>query len=170
MGKSSFCENKRVLHILELLEREGIKRKDLALILEIEPQNLSRCLVNGKVSEKMCQKIIDHFPDYRIEWLLGYDDIMTHYDWADGISDRQDDIATGLWGMFEKSLNRNGKSLKFVHHSNQHLDSRERLKADCYYSVVDSKGKELKRLTASEMVTLEQKIQEYCDFIAQKYL
>lgn len=77
MEKSSFSENVRVSRIKTLLKREGLKQKDLAEALEIEPQNLSRCMVSGKISEKMCRNIVECFPEYRIEWLLGYDDSMT---------------------------------------------------------------------------------------------
>ena len=96
---------------------------------------------------------------------------MTHYDWADSVQHMKDLVADSMWGVIEKSLNKKGKSLKFVHRSGQHIDSTERLHADCYYSVVDSQtGKELKRLTALEMVQFEEKIQEYCDFMSEKYL
>ena len=151
--------------------KEGKNRNDFAHDIDMAPQNFSRCMTSGKVSEKTCQKIVKAFPDYRIEWLMGYDDHMTHYDWADSIQHMKDLVADSMWGVIEKSLNKKGKSLKFVHRSGQHIDSTERLHADCYYSVVDSKtGKELKRLTALEMVKFEEKIQEYCDFISDKYL
>lgn len=170
MEKSSFSENLRVSRIRTLLDREGLKQKDLADALDIEPQNLSRCMVSGKISEKMCRKIVECFPEYRIEWLLGDDDSMTDIEWADNIQHMKDLVADSMWGIIEKSLNKEGKSLKFVHRSGQHVDSTERLRADCYYSVVDREGNELKRLTALEMVEFEQKIQEYCDFMTGKYL
>ena len=170
MEKSSFSENLRVSRIRTLLDREGLKQKDLADALDIEPQNLSRCMVSGKISEKMCRKIVECFPEYRIEWLLGDDDSMTDIEWADNIQNMKDLVADSMWGIIEKSLNKEGKSLKFVHRSGQHVDSTERLRADCYYSVVDREGNELKRLTALEMVEFEQKIQEYCDFMTGKYL
>lgn len=170
MEKSSFSENLRVSRIRTLLDREGLKQKDLADALDIEPQNLSRCMVSGKISEKMCRKIVECFPEYRIEWLLGDDDSMTYIEWADNIQHMKDLVADSMWGIIEKSLNKEGKSLKFVHRSGQHVDSSERLRADCYYSIVDREGNELKRLTALEMVEFEQKIQEYCDFMTGKYL
>lgn len=170
MEKSSFSENLRVSRIRTLLDREGLKQKDLADALDIEPQNLSRCMVSGKISEKMCRKIVECFPEYRIEWLLGDDDSMTDIEWADNIQHMKDLVADSMWGIIEKSLNKEGKSLKFVHRSGQHVDSTERLRADCYYSVVDREGNELKRLTALEMVQFEEKIQEYCDFMTGKYL
>ena len=92
MEKQSTIENKRVSAIKTLLEREGITQEQLAGKIRIsprkgsdptttmEPQNLSRCLTSGKVSEKLCYKIHDAFPKYRIEWLLGYSDAMTNAD------------------------------------------------------------------------------------------
>lgn len=170
MNISSSLENKRASNIKRLLKQKGLKQKDLADILDIEPQNLSRCLVSGKVSEKMCRKIVEHFPEYRIEWLLGDDDFPTHEDWAENIQRMKDLVADSMWGIIEKSLNKKGKSLKFVHRTGQHVDSSERLRADCYYSIVDHEGNELKRLTAFEMVQFEEKLQEYCDFLTGKYL
>lgn len=77
-GKSlSFSEEKRLEHIKELIKREYKHQCELAEALNIEPQNLSRCLRSGKISDKMCSKIKELFPKYRLEWLLGYDDYMT---------------------------------------------------------------------------------------------
>ena len=95
---------------------------------------------------------------------------MTDYEWADNVQNMKDLVADSMWGIIEKSLNKEGKSLKFVHRSGQHVDSSQRLRADCYYSIVDRDGNELKRLTALEMVQFEEKIQEYCDFMTGKYL
>lgn len=170
MEKTSFSENKRVSAIKTLLEHEGLKQKDLADRLDIEPQNLSRIMVSGKISEKTCRKIHELFPEYRLDWLLGDSPFMTDYEWADNVQNMKDLVADSMWGIIEKSLNKEGKSLKFIHRSGQHVDSSERLQADCYYSIVDRNGKELKRLTALEMVQFEQKIQEYCDFLTGKYL
>ena len=170
MGKLSFSEKQRVSRIKTLIKCEGIKQKDLAEKIGVEPQNLSRDMVNNKVSDKTCRKIAEAFPEYRLEWLLGFDDYMTDYEWADGIQNMKDLVADSMWGIIETSLQKQGKSLKFVHRRGQHVDSSERVRADCYYSVVDKEGNELKRLTAIEMIDFEQKIQEYCDFLSGKYL
>ena len=76
MEKSSFSKKLRASRIRTLLDREGLKQKDLADRLDIEPQNLSRSLVSGNVSEKMCRNIGDLFPKYNVMWLLGDSDIM----------------------------------------------------------------------------------------------
>ena len=77
MEKSSKAEEKRVPRIKELMKREGIKQVDLADDLGMEPQNFSRILRTGKVSEKTCKKIVNLYPEYQLEWLLGYSDSMT---------------------------------------------------------------------------------------------
>lgn len=172
MEKSSNAENKRVTRIKIILEREHITQQDLADSLDppMEPQNLSRIMRTGKVTEKTCRKIVAVYPKYRIEWLLGYDDYMTIEDLIDGTQRLKDLAADGMWAIIEKSLIKQGKSLKFVHRQGQHVDSSQRLKADCYYSIVDRDGNELKRLTALEMVQFEMQIQEYCDFLTERKL
>ena len=170
MEKSSNAENKRVTRIKKILENEQIKQKDLADALDMEPQNFSRFMISGKVSEKTCRKIVALYPKYRIEWLLGYDDFMTLEDLIDGTQRLKDLAADGMWAIIEKSLIKQGKSLRFVHRKGQHVDSSQRLKADCYYSIVDRDGNELKRLTALEMVKFEMQIQEYCDFLTERKL
>ena len=161
----------RVERIEEIMSDLGYKhRKDFAHDIGMEPQNFSRCMTSGKVSEKTCEKIINVFSDYRIQWLLGYSDLKTWNDWAEDIQRKKDLTADSMWGVIENSLNKKGRSLRFLHRTGQHVDSSQRLRADCYYSIVDREGNELKRLTALEMVEFEQKIQEYCDFMTEKYL
>lgn len=163
----------RAERVKKLIEREGISQIDFASRIFQTQQNVSRILnLKTALTEETAQDIISAFPGkgYRIEWLLGYDDSMTDIEWADNIQNMKDLVADSMWGIIEKSLNKEGKSLKFVHRTGQHVDSSERLRADCYYSVVDREGNELKRLTALEMVQFEEKIQEYCDFMTGKYL
>ncbi|MBR4489574.1 helix-turn-helix transcriptional regulator [bacterium] len=161
----------RAERVKKIIDREGISQIDFSKRIFQTQQNVSR-IINLKtaLTEETAHDIISAFPEYRIEWLLGYDDAMTDIEWADNVQEMKDRVADSMWGIIEKSLNKEGKSLKFVHRSGQHVDSSERLRADCYYSVVDREGNELKRLTALEMVQFEQKIQEYCDFMTGKYL
>jgi len=161
----------RAERVKKLIEREKISQVDFASRIFQTQQNVSRILnLKTALTEETARDIVTAFPEYRIEWLLGYDDSMTDYEWADNVQNMKDLVADSMWGIIEKSLNKEGKSLKFVHRSGQHVDSSQRLRADCYYSVVDRDGNELKRLTALEMVQFEEKIQEYCDFMTGKYL
>ena len=162
---------KRAENVKKLIETEKITQTELADRIHMTQQNISRVVqMKQPLTEETARLIIEAFPEYRIEWLLGYDDSMTHYEWADNVQLMKDLVADSMWGIIEKSLNKEGKSLKFVHRTGQHVDSSERLRADCYYSIVDREGNELKRLTALEMVKFEQKIQEYVDFLSGKYL
>ena len=161
----------RAERVKKLIEWEGISQIDFASRIFQTQQNVSRILnLKTALTEETACDIVTAFPEYRIEWLLGYDDDMTYFERAENHQHMKDLVADSMWGIIEKSLNKEGKSLKFVHRSGQHVDSTERLRADCYYSIVDREGNELKRLTALEMVQFEQKIQEYCDFITGKYL
>lgn len=154
-----------------ILEREKLTQKEFSDAIHRSQQNISNIIrLKEGLTEDNAKEIVKQFPKYRIEWLLGLDDYMTEYDWADNVQLKKDIAAECVWGIIEKSLNKNGKSLKFVHHSGQHLNSSERLQADCYYSIEDHEGNELKRLTALEMVKFEEKLQEYCDFLTNKYL
>lgn len=106
MEKSSFVENKRVSAIKDLIDREKKKEIErakstnskpvkinqayLANKLGIEPQNLSRCLVSGKVSEKMCRKIGELFPEYNVMWLLGDSEFMLKEDLRTDFIQRSD--------------------------------------------------------------------------------
>lgn len=162
---------KRAENVKKLIEAEKITQTELADRIHMTQQNISRIVqMKQPLTEETARLIIEAFPEYRIEWLLGYDDSMTHYEWADNVQLMKDLVADSMWRIIEKSLNKEGKSLKFVHRTGQHVDSSERLRADCYYSIVDREGNELKRLTALEMVQFEEKIQEYCDFMTGKYL
>ena len=171
MEKSSNADNKRVQAIKRLMQREGLKQIDLADALNMEPQNFSRIMKTGKVSEKTCQKIHDLYPEYRIEWLLGFSNEPTENDVISNYFRMKNLVADGMWAIIEKSLNKQGKSLRFNPRQNQHVDATQRLHADCYYTIVDSKTEEeLKRLTALQMVEFEEKIQEYTDFLTERFL
>jgi hypothetical protein len=168
---NNFLTAKRIEEIMsELGYKKNIDQKNFAHDIDVLPQNFSRFMNSGKESTYYCKKIVKAFPQYNLAWLLGYSDLKTWNDWAEDIQHKKDLTADSMWGVFENSLNKQGKSLRFVHRSGQHVDSSQRLRADCYYSIVDSDGNELKRLTALDMVKLEQKLQEYCDFLTFKYL
>jgi len=86
------------------MEREGLKQIDLADLIDMEPQNFSRIMRSGKVSEKTCQKIVAAFPEYRVEWLLGYDDFMTKSDWKKDYIDRKDSANNAAIQLLDSAL------------------------------------------------------------------
>ena len=111
----------RAERVKKLIEREKISQVDFASRIFQTQQNVSRILnLKTALTEETARDIVTAFPEYRIEWLLGYDDSMTDYEWADNVQNMKDLVADSMWGIIEKSLNKEGKSLKFVHRSGQH--------------------------------------------------
>ena len=104
MEKSSIQENKRVLRIKKILEDQNLTQKDLADALNMEPQNFSRFMVSGKVSEKTCRKIIALYPEYRIEWLLGYDDFMTLEEYKNTFIQRKDAVNAAVITILDAAV------------------------------------------------------------------
>lgn len=68
----------RAERVKKLIEREGISQIDFANRIFQTQQNVSR-IINLKtaLTEETARDIVTAFPEYRIEWLLGYDDAMT---------------------------------------------------------------------------------------------
>jgi len=161
----------RAERVKTMISREGISQSDFAARVPLTQQAISR-IVNLKtaLTEETAAAIIRAYPRYRIEWLLGYDGVMTHEDEWDNYYELKNHAADGMWAIIETSLKRQGKSLKFVHRQGQHVDATHRAKADCYYSIVDSSGSEIKRLTAADMMDFEDLIQDYCDFMVDRRL
>lgn len=169
--KKTEINPKRAENLKKLIGWQEISQKELGKKINYTQQSVSK-IINMKtpLTEETAKEIIKVFPQYRLEWLLGYDEYPTDYDWADGVQNWKDEVADCMWGVIENSLKKQGKSLRFVHRSGEHVDSSYRLRADCYYNVVDCEGNILKKLSAREMVEFEQKIQEYCDFLTGKYM
>lgn len=162
----------RAERIKTLIQREHITQQQLADRIYQSQQNLSRIMtLKSALTEETARAIVTAFPEYRLEWLLGYDDNMTLDDWIESGRDMRDVIADGLWGMIERSLSRHGKSLRFVHRQGEHVRADQRARADCYYTIVDQQtGNVLKTLTAVELIQFEKQLQEYCDFITERHL
>ena len=183
----------RAERVKTLIDREKITQKELADMIFQSQQNISRIVQQRQpLTEETAQDIIraanrivdekeaaqagitleeygSHIT-YRVQWLLGYDDMMTVNDESDRILHAQNAVADSMWAIIERSLNKQGKSLRFVHRQGQHPDAIQRLHADCYYTIVDNDGKVIKKLTALEMAQFESQIQDYCDFMVERHL
>lgn len=154
-----------------LIRREKISQQQLADRIFQTQQNISRIIQKRiPLTEATAQLIVKAFPEYRLEWILGYDDSMTFDDWIESSRSARDRIADGIWGMIEKSLSKQGKTLRFVHRQNVHVRADQRARADCYYTIVDQDGAVLKTLTAVELIQFEKQLQEYCDFLTERHL
>lgn len=71
----------RADRIKELMRREKLSQEKLGEALHMAQQNISRILKSAKISEETIDCIVDAFPNYRKQWLLGYDAIPTVEEW-----------------------------------------------------------------------------------------
>ena len=71
----------RADRVKTILERENVTQQRLAELIFQTQQNISRIMQKKQpLTEETAKAIIAACPEYRIEWLLGYDDIMTQTD------------------------------------------------------------------------------------------
>ena len=71
----------RAERVKELIKRENITQIQLADRIYQSQQNISRIVQNRQpLTEETARLIVQAFPEYRIEWLLGYDEIMMKKD------------------------------------------------------------------------------------------
>ena len=76
-----------------LMKREKITQTILAERIHQTQQNVSRIMQKRQpLTEETARLIVNAFPEYRIEWILGYEDFMTEKDKPketnEGFSDR----------------------------------------------------------------------------------
>lgn len=157
-----------------VLERYGLKQVDLTRSGHHTESQVSGW-INGSernpLSEAKATELINEFfPEVRLSYLMGDSEYMTDYDWADVTYNMKNIVADSMWAIIENSLRKQNKHLHFHHRQGQHLDSVQRIKSDCYYTIDNEKGETLKKLSPREMVEFEEKIQEYCDFLTEKHL
>ena len=64
-----------------IMKREKINQTKLAAMIPQTQQNISRILTGKQpLTEANAKRIIELFPGYRLQWLLGYDNVMTQTD------------------------------------------------------------------------------------------
>lgn len=74
----------RAERVKEVYRREGLTQTKFAEVVKIPQQAVSE-MIRGKrtVTEESARRIHDCFPQYRLQWLMGYDEYMTTEDvWA----------------------------------------------------------------------------------------
>ena len=76
--KKTEMNPQRAENLKKLIEREDITQAELAERIHMTQQNISRIVqMRQPLTEETAKEIIQAFPGYRIEWLLGYDDYPT---------------------------------------------------------------------------------------------
>jgi transcriptional regulator with XRE-family HTH domain len=161
----SFSESLRVSRLKELLKNEKLKQKDLADILDMEPQNVSRFIRLGKVSEKTCNKIIKAFPSYNLKWLLGYQDEpmkeLSESEKLEIFFKESNSISNALGILIKHSLAK--KSLK--------IDELSLTEDEIIYRIIDDKTKiTLKEISARDMIKFQHALEDYLNLTVNHLL
>lgn len=79
--KKTEINPKRAENLKTLITRVGLTQKQFGENVGYSQQNLSNIIkLKTPLTEEAARLIIEKYPDYRIEWLLGYDDCMTNAD------------------------------------------------------------------------------------------
>lgn len=92
------------IRLKEICEQCDIRQAELAKRIFISQQTISK-IINGKATLTLqtAQRIIDLYPQYRIEWLTGRDDYKTYNDVFNALFDKHN-AKYGMQIMALKSL------------------------------------------------------------------
>jgi hypothetical protein len=102
MEKKSSIQEKRLKNIFTVMNNENISQKELAHDIDMLPQNFNRAL--KKISDKLCIKINEAYPQYRLDWIMGKDDYMTEEEYVKHISKESDIINNSYIIVLESAL------------------------------------------------------------------
>jgi len=92
--KVAIINQKSVERLRTLLDREDLKQYQLADMIASAPETISAIMNFRKpLTSSMANRIIEVFPDYRYEWLMG--------DGDDSIATKKDAEAQVIKGMFD---------------------------------------------------------------------
>lgn len=83
MGRRKVEKNHtRRERLIQFMNREKLSQNELSRRTGIKQQRICEMVKDSddfqNLTDVMAEEIIKAFPEYRIQWLLGYDDFMTH--------------------------------------------------------------------------------------------
>lgn len=95
--KKTELNPKRAERVKIIIDREKISQIEFAHRIHQSQQNVSRIVtLKSALTEDNAQAIVNAFPEYRLQWLLGYDDFMTQTDQLRSLIHNKVDTAEAL--------------------------------------------------------------------------
>ena len=91
------------VHLEELIKEQRITKKQLAEMIPTTVQTISKACNGVRLTPDKAQRIIELFPQYRLSWLLGYDDFKTDDD-ISNFEDNVNDIANKMEDLLVRSM------------------------------------------------------------------
>ena len=88
-----------------LLKREKVSQTQLAERIYQTQQNLSRIMQHRQpLTEATAQLIVKAFPEYRLAWLMGYDDVMTVSEFKGQCVKQNDDVNAAVMTILDAAV------------------------------------------------------------------
>lgn len=153
----------RAERLKKIIDREGISQIDFAKRISQTQQNVSRIInLKSALTEETARTIVSVFPEYRIEWLLGYDNSMTVYDQlSDAIQTAEEESAL-LHNGFISFAKLSGFKIDF-----SPIEEAETLEETFHnmnnYCTVSRDGKSV-TFSLSELNAFENELSDYIEF------
>jgi len=163
-----------------ILDEQGINQLQLSKLIHISQQTISK-IMNGKASltEDNARLIIKHFPQYRLEWLMGYDQHKTLTElYISIVSEAQHEGDTLMLG-FQAFAHLNGFEIESDFPAHLEISKNE----DATLEIDDVAFEKLIRpkykitrdgkaafISAEEMNVLQNEICEYVEFKLERVL
>ena len=111
--KKTPIDFKVIDRINTLMKIEKLSQKELSKRINCTSENINR-IIKGKhgLTMDMANQIINAFPEYRIEWLLGYDDCRTHNEYIEKCMKESDHYQRTLKDCILELIKNNGIDFK----------------------------------------------------------
>lgn len=95
--KATPINPKRAERVKFIRKQEGLTQAEFARLTNQVQQNINRIeKMHQGLTDENAQEIIKAFPNYRIQWLLGYDDYMTTTDELRSLIHNKVDLAEAI--------------------------------------------------------------------------
>lgn len=95
----------RAERVKTIIDREKINQQKLAELIFQTQQNVSRIIQKRQpLTEETARAIIRAFPAYRLQWLLGFDDVMLQDDYKRAYIDRLDAVNNAVMTLIDASV------------------------------------------------------------------
>lgn len=151
---------------------EGITQTKLSEMIDCSPVHLSK-IINGSrnLTEEMAQKVVSLFPEYRLPWLLGYDDYMTEEDALRGPL-KQAVQRDAIWKVsVECTLQNMGYTVQLngADGLNTADEALENL-GNVSYAAVDRNGEVCAECSAEAYYALLREIGDFAEFLIERRL
>lgn len=159
------------LRLKELLKEQNMSQLKLSKTIFYSQQTISKVIQGtARLTEAMASRIIEIFPNYYKEWLLGYDYPKNQYELNKQNLYRSIQEGNLLFVALQALAEVNGFSLKFKNNCSDETADIEDIVSKYTSGFILMKEEKSYSISIEEMNVLENKISEYAEFLLNKYI